>query len=194
LTALSYDGVSLRSSFLQHQGSSDIDIFELDEDGNILDSPHQFILPVPSGAATAEGSELDNPPSSLRFPSPEIPVESFPNSQELSPELPIPDYDIYTTAELKSKISQYGFKPSSNRKQMIKDLEKIYSCIHSNSQTSVVSQKRATTDSETGTSLPVPSSQTSDHETRKKIINHIKSNPTLMNKILNFEASRIKKI
>lgn len=202
LTVSDDDGSFLSSAFILKQ-NSDMDVFELDEDGNLMDSLitqeslDPFILPAPSEITlTDDNTEAEsngNDFASIRFQSPDVSLQSFPNSQELS----IPDYDVYTTAELKSKLKQYGFKTCNNRTTMIKDLQKIYTSIHNNnssSQTSVISQKRVIhSDTESGANSPAPltSSQSADADLKKKIINHIKSKPNLMEKILNYEASSI---
>lgn len=172
-----------------------MDVFELDEDGNIIDplipeeTQDPFIFPAPSELTLPDDTfEGDNLP--IRAQSPSVSLVSFPNSQDMS----IPDYEVYTTAELKAKVKQYGYRPSNNRASMIKDLQKIYSSIHNNTQSSIVSQKRVMdSDVESGMDSPiVTSSQNTDAETRKKIITHIKSNKDLWNRILNYEASTLK--
>lgn len=131
--------------------------------------------------------------------------------------LDIPDYEMFTNIELKSKLKTYGYKASNNRKQMIKDLRKIFTSIHSsrNSSRSCTSTSNNDTANHRSsdilmtpdieqditfdlTSQPSSSQETSNQKTvdpvvKESIIRHLRLQTGIWDKILRFSVSQARK-
>jgi hypothetical protein len=108
---------------------------------------------------------------------------SFPNIGD--PQKNIPEYEELTTAELKAKVSSYGFKKSNNRAKMIADLQNVFASINNQTNFQQAYIQSASTQEPPESSSSSSSSQTGslDPNKRKEIITHLKSNPEIWKKI-----------